>query len=65
MLVYEFKVKAKTKQYQAISEAICIGQFLRNKCLIDWIDSRKEDKVNGFSLNKYTKILSDNLDEFP
>jgi putative transposase len=65
MLVYEFKVKAKTEQYQAIDEAIRIGQFLRNKCLRYWLDSHKEDKVNGFTLNKYTKVLSDNKNEFP
>ena len=65
MLVYEFKVKAKTEQYQAIEEAIRIGQFLRNKCLRYWFDSKKQDKVNGFSLNKYTKVLADNKEEFP
>ena len=65
MLVYEFKVKAKTEQYQAIDEAIRMGQFLRNKCLRYWMDSKKEDKVNGFALNKYTKVLADNKEEFP
>ena len=65
MLVYEFKVKAKTEQYQAIDEAIPMGQFLRNKCLRYWMDSKKEDKVNGFALNKYTKVLADNKEEFP
>lgn len=65
MLVYEFKVKGKTEQYQAIDEAIRIGQFLRNKCLRYWLDSNKEDKINGFALNKYTKVLSDNKEEFP
>lgn len=65
MLVYEFKVKAKTEQYQAMDEAIRIGQFIRNKCLRYWLDSQKEDQINGFSLNKYTKVLADNTQDFP
>ncbi|MCL2923811.1 MAG: hypothetical protein MGF17_04050 [Trichodesmium sp. MAG_R04] len=52
MLVYEFKVKAKTQLYRAIDEAMCIGEFLRNKCLRYWLDSKKEDKINGLALNK-------------
>jgi putative transposase len=65
LLVYEFKVKAKAQQDQAIDEAIRIGQFLRNKCLRYWMDSTKENKVNGYALNKYTKVLADNKEDFP
>ncbi len=59
MLVLEFKVKASPPQLLAIDEAIRIGQFIRNKCLRLWMDSAKEDRVNGVSLNKYTKVLAD------
>lgn len=65
MLIYEFKVKANKQQYEAINEAIRIGQFIRNKCLCLWLDSSQEDKVNCFALNKYTKVLADNKEEFP
>ncbi|MDJ0746194.1 MAG: hypothetical protein QNJ32_22915 [Xenococcaceae cyanobacterium MO_167.B27] len=27
-----------------------------------WIDGKKEDHLNRYSLNKYTKILADNPD---
>lgn len=65
MLVFEFKLKGKNTQYQAIDEAIRIGQFIRNKCLRFWLDSSKEDKINRFALNNYTKVLADNVEEFP
>ncbi|MBE9169693.1 transposase [Pleurocapsales cyanobacterium LEGE 06147] len=65
MIVFEFKVKANNQQYQSINEAIRTGQFIRNKCLRYWMDSTKEDKANGFALNKYTKVLANNKEEFP
>ena len=61
MLVYEFKLKGKQHQYQAIDESIRIGQFIRNKCLRYWMDAPKELKVNRFELNKYTKVLADDV----
>ncbi len=64
MLVYEYKIKANKSKLAAIDEAIRIGQFIRNKCLRYWIDAGKEDKINGFALNTYTKIIADNP-EFP
>jgi putative transposase len=64
MLVYEYKIKANKSKLVAIDDAIRIGQFIRNKCLRFWMDSTKENKVNGFALNKYTKIIADNPD-FP
>lgn len=64
MLVFEFKLKGKETQFKAIEEAIRIGQFIRNKCLRLWLDSSKEDKVDRFALNNYTKVLADSVD-FP
>ncbi|MEQ9484093.1 RNA-guided endonuclease InsQ/TnpB family protein [Coleofasciculus sp. F4-SAH-05] len=59
MLVYEFKVKASKAQLRSIDEAIRIGQFIRNKCLRYWLDAPREKKVNRYTLNKYTKVLSE------
>jgi putative transposase len=64
MLVYEFKLKGKQEQYRRIDEAIRTGQFIRNSCLRFWMDSKKDDKINRFALNKYCKVLADNPD-FP
>ncbi len=52
MLTFEFKIKAKDHQYQAINEAIRVGQFIRNKCLRYWMDAPKEEKVNYASMCK-------------
>ncbi|MEO1561118.1 MAG: RNA-guided endonuclease TnpB family protein, partial [Cyanobacteria bacterium J06632_19] len=57
MLVLEYKIVASKKQYQAIEEAIRTTQFIRNKCLRYWINSKKENKINKFTLNKYSTIL--------
>ncbi len=64
MLTFEFKLKTNPVQEQLISDAIRTAQFIRNSCLRYWIDSKKEDEINRFALNKYTKILADNPD-FP
>lgn len=64
MLVYEYKIKAAKSKLANIDEAIRIGQFIRNKCLRYWLDADREDKVNCFTLNKYTKVLAHNPD-FP
>ncbi len=50
MIVYEFKVKGKQKQYQAIDEAIRTSQFIQNKCLRYWMDN-KDLKVDKYALN--------------
>ena len=55
MIVFEFKIKAKTKQYQAIDEAIKTTQFIRNKCLRFWMDNKG---VGRYDLNKHCKILA-------
>ena len=62
MLVLEFKLKVSQIQKQSIGEAIRTAQFIRNSCLRYWMDGKKEDKINRYSLNKYTKILADNPD---
>ncbi|MCZ8191624.1 MAG: transposase, partial [Microcystis sp. LE19-338.1B] len=46
MFVLEFKVEAKTKQYQAIDDAIRTAQFIRNKCLRYWMDNKGVDKYD-------------------
>ncbi|MFN6558712.1 MAG: RNA-guided endonuclease InsQ/TnpB family protein [Nostoc sp. ChiSLP01] len=61
MIVYEFKVKGKDKQYQAIDEAIRTSQFIQNKCLRYWMDN-KDSKVDKYALNKYCAVLAA---EFP
>ena len=58
MIVFEFKAKGKSEQYQAIDEAIRTSQFIRNKCLKFWMDSKREDKINRYSLNKYCSVLA-------
>ncbi len=57
MLVLEYKIKAKQYQYKAIDEAIRTTQFIRNKALRYWIDSKPSDKVNKISLNNYSTAL--------
>ncbi|MFM7407197.1 MAG: RNA-guided endonuclease InsQ/TnpB family protein [Cuspidothrix sp.] len=59
MIIYEFKVKGKDKQYRAIDEAIRTSQFIQNKCLRYWMDNKG---VGRYDLNKYCTILAS---EFP
>lgn len=55
MQIYEFKVKGKPSQFQAIEEAIRTTKFIRNKCLRFWIDG---EKVKPYDLNKYCAVLA-------
>jgi putative transposase len=55
MFVLEFKVEAKTKQYQAIDDAIRTAQFIRNKCLRYWMDNKG---VNKYDLSAYCRVLA-------
>jgi putative transposase len=55
MIVLEFKIKAKTEQYQAIDEGIKTTQFIRNKCLRFWMDNQG---VGRYDLNKHCKVLA-------
>ncbi len=57
MIVYEFKVKGKTKQYQAIDEAIRTSQFVRNKCLRYWMDGQNVNRAELYRYN--TKLRSE------
>ena len=57
MQVYEFKLRGKKEQFQAIDEAIRVVQFVRNKCLRFWIDG-KDSKVKPYDLNKYCAVLA-------
>jgi putative transposase len=59
MIVYEFKVLGKEKQYSAIDEAIRTSQFIQNKCLRYWMDNKN---VGRYDLNKYCAVLAA---EFP
>src|SRR6266496_5288924 len=40
MLIYEYKADGTKRQYAAIDEAIRVVQFIRNKCLRLWMDTR-------------------------
>ena len=59
MFVLEFKVKAKTQQYQGIDEAIRTAQFIRNKCLRLWMDTPGTGKND---LYRYSKVLAHNFE---
>lgn len=59
MIVYEFKLKGKPKQYQAVEDAIRTSQFIRNKCLRYWIDNKGTTQGD---ISKYTARLAK---EFP
>ena len=56
MIIYEFKVKGKDKQYRAIDDAIRTYKFIQNKCLRQWMDVKGLSK---YDLNKYCAVLAD------
>jgi len=58
-IVYEFKVKGKERQYQAIDEAIRTSGFIQNKCWRYWME---RPGVSKYDLNKYCAVLAK---EFP
>jgi len=55
MLVYEYKLDGKKKQFKAIEEAICVVQFIRNKCLRLWMDGMNVSKND---LQTYCAVLA-------
>lgn len=57
MIIYEAKAKATKEQLLKVNEALRTALFVRNSCLRYWIDGHAK---NGYDLNKYTKVLSDN-----
>ena len=61
MLVFEAKLQGTDVQYRALDEALRTARFVRNSCLRYWMDNKG---INKYDLNKYCKVLADNLD-FP
>ena len=59
MIVIEYKLKGKLKQYQAIDEAIRTCQFIRNKSIRYWMDNQK---VSKYDLSKLSTKLGKEFD---
>src|SRR2546425_2654067 len=59
MLTYEYKLDGNQAQYQAIDEAIRVVQFIRNKCLRQWMDTR------GVTKNDLQCATADLAREYP
>ena len=59
MLVYEYKLQGKDKQFQALEESIRTTQFIRNKCVRHWKDNRG---VNPYDLYQYCAVLAKEYD---
>ena len=55
MVTLEFRLVGKPRQYRALDEAIRTTQFIRNKCVRYWQDTRG---VTPYDLNKYCAILA-------
>jgi putative transposase len=55
MLNYEYKLNGTSAQYAAIDEAICVVQFIRNKCLHKWMHGRSISKND---LQVYCAVLA-------
>jgi putative transposase len=58
MIILEMKAVLKPSQSTAIDEAIRTVQFIRNKALRLWMDAKREDKVDKYSLNKCCAVLA-------
>lgn len=59
MLIYEYKLDGTQQQYAAIEEAIRVVQFIRNKALRLWMDTR------GTSKNDLQCLCAQLAKEFP
>jgi putative transposase len=59
MLVLEYKAYGSEEQLRAVDEAIRTAQFIRNKCIRLWMDSRG---VGKYDLSAYSAVLAK---EFP
>jgi putative transposase len=55
MVTLEFRLVGKPRQYAALDEAIRTTQFIRNKCVRYWQDTRD---VTPYDLNKYCAVLA-------
>src|SRR5205085_9329862 len=55
MIILEFRLAGKPRQFNAIDEAIRTTQFIRNKCVRYWQDTRG---ITPSDLNKYCASLA-------
>ncbi|MEO1375192.1 MAG: hypothetical protein AAFW70_12900 [Cyanobacteria bacterium J06635_10] len=55
MKIFGFKLKVKEQQLRCIEEIMRTSQFVRNKCLRNWMDNKK---VNKYDHYKYTAVLT-------
>ncbi|HVA89332.1 MAG TPA: transposase [Chloroflexota bacterium] len=55
MIVLEYKLAGAPRQYAALDEAIRTTQFLRNKCVRQWMDGRG---VKPYDLNRSCAVLA-------
>jgi putative transposase len=55
MIILEFRLAGKPRQFNAIDEAIRTTQFIRNKCVRYWQDTRG---IKPYDLNKYCASLA-------
>src|SRR3989441_11845836 len=55
MQVYEYKLHGNSRAYAGIEQAIRIVQFIRNKCLRLWMDTRGTNKND---LQCYCAVLA-------
>ena len=55
MIILDFRLRGKPRQFSAIDEAIRATQFVRNKCVRYWQDTHG---VKPYDLNKYCAILA-------
>jgi putative transposase len=58
MLVYEYKLDAAPAQYARMDEAIRSAQFVRNKCLRLWMDTRGTTSTTANDLQVYCSQLA-------
>ena len=59
MIVLEAKLRGEEEQYRALDEAIRTSRFVRNMCLRYWMENKG---VGRYDLNKYCKVLADNIE---
>jgi Probable transposase len=57
MLIYEYKLDGTPQQYAAVEEAIRVVQFIRNKGLRLWMDTRGTSK-NDQNRKKARRVLA-------
>jgi putative transposase len=55
MIILEFRLAGKPRQFNAIDETIRTTQFIRNKCVRYWQDTRG---IKPYDLNKYCASLA-------